>query len=164
MNSRHHRKRLTARAWLAHVLLLLCWTFSSHGMVPALCMAVAVYDGEHAVKVRSTQDGELTVVLCHETAGQPHQHDVLCDLVTAFAVPSLVGDPDHVLCFKSVHDASRLERGVALNLAASCAPMLSSSAAVAWPPVPFSECRRLLEIPAWSPGLALKAGRMIMLC
>lgn len=97
-----------------HWLLLLGWLFSSQGIAPALCLAAAVIDGDHAVKVGASDAG-MTVVLSHDGKTEEelaaHRHDLLCSLLVSLASDSGSGS-DHVLAFRAVDDASRFERGV----------------------------------------------------
>lgn len=103
----HSGHRLPIR--VVHWLLLLGWLFSSQGIAPAICLAAAVFDGDHAVKV-GTSDAGFTVVLSHEgkTAEEMarHEHDLLCALLVSMSGESTKSH-DHVLAFKTVDDALR---------------------------------------------------------
>lgn len=151
---------------VVHACLLLGWLLSSQGVAPALCLAAALYDGEHGVKVGAASDGGTTVVLSHPSAeaGDEH-HDLLCHLLLIFASPPQAGGTDHVLAFKSVDAISRAQRGALVDHQVTIAGGL------------LPECRlrplahrasaspiKNSRAPAWSPALALKAGKTIMLC
>jgi hypothetical protein len=153
---------------LVHGVLLLGWLLSSQGVAPALCLAAALYDGVHGVKVGAASDGGTTVVLSHPTAdaGDEH-HDLLCDLLLVFAAAPERGGADHVLAFKSVDAISRVQRGALID-------QQSKLVCHRLHPVPehtFWQMRRAVvavikpgPAPAWSPGVAMKAGKMVMLC
>jgi len=152
------------------VLLLLGWLFSSHGVAPALCLAAALMDGDHAVKVGLSKEGALTVVLSH--AGKSpaelthHEHNTLCRVLVAFAVTPESAGSDHILAFKPVDDASRIQRlllrtpGIvkmtvpALILACDRTQASAADCAAAG----------RVQRRAWSHGLALKSGRTVMRC
>lgn len=168
MSPRPRHTEHTPFSRLVHLLLLAGWLLSSQGVVPALCLVAAVMDGEHAVKVRASRSGDVSVVLSHEGKGSaetPHQHDPLCALVVVFAQRPVTGEPDHVLAFKSVEDASRTLRGVSMQVrlpvlaAVVFQEMLCRPAAKAHAP----DIVRVTA-PAWSPGLEIKTGRMILRC
>ncbi len=163
---RHHSTPLTR---LVHLLLLVGLLLSSHGIAPAICMAAALIDGDHAVKVGVSTEGGLTVVLSH--AGKStaelthHEHDALCRVLVAFAVAPESAASDHVLAFKPVDDASRTQR------------LLSSMQCIAKTPVPtlILDCNRTkpsfvdevvgrVQRSSWSHGLALKSCRTVMRC
>ena len=152
------------------MLLLLGWLFSSHGVAPALCMAAALMDGDHAVKVGLSKEGALTVVLSHVGKSPAeltqHEHDAICKVLVAFAVTPESAAADHVLAFKPVDDASRIQR------------LLPSTQSIVKMTVPglFLAIERRSQASAaycaagcvqgrvWSQGLALKAGRTVMRC
>lgn len=152
------------------MLLLLGWLFSSHGVAPALCLAAALMDGDHAVKVGLSKEGALTVVLSH--AGKSpaelthHEHNTLCRVLVAFAVTPESAGSDHILAFKPVDDASRIQRlllrtpGIvkmtvpALILACDRTQASAADCAAAG----------RVQRRAWSHGLALKSGRTVMRC
>jgi hypothetical protein len=163
---RHDSKPLTR---LVHLLLLVGWLLSSHGIAPTICMVAAVIDGEHAVKVGVSHEGALTVVLSHagKSAAEltAHEHDALCRMLVAFAEAPAPGVSDHVLAFKPVDDASGTQR------------LLSSMQSVGktTPPPLLLVFSRIKTSPAddvggrvqrrsWSHGLALKSGRTVMRC
>jgi len=164
--NRHHSTPLSR---LVHLLLLFGWLLSSQGIAPAVCMAAALLDGDHAVKVGASKDGALTVVLSH--AGKSHaelsrhEHDALCRVLLAFAVAPETAVSDHVLAFKPVQDASRSHRLLQIshvNLKAPAPlPLLSFSR----PRMSFAD-KPGRETPrnSWSQGLALKTGRTVMRC
>lgn len=167
MNSHRHDSKPLVR--LVHLLLLTGWLLSSHGIAPAICMAAAMIDGDHAVKVGVSNKGALTVVLSH--AGKSaaeltvHEHAALCRVLVAFAEAPVSNAADHVLAFKQVDDASRAQR------------LMTSTQGIAKAAVPshvVAHCRitkptvnavvgRLYRS-SWSQGLALKSGRTVMRC
>ncbi len=106
-------KRTPAKPFyrFVHLLLLIGWLFSSQGVVPAICLAAAVLDGDHSVKVGARISG-MTVVLSHEGKSPSelaaHQHDLLCKFLVSLAEQSS-REQDHILSFKAVDDASRSE-------------------------------------------------------
>ena len=151
------------------MLLLLGWLFSSHGVAPALCMAAALMDGDHAVKVGLSKEGALTVVLSHDGKSPAeltqHEHDALCRVLVAFAVTPESAGADHILAFKPVDDASRTLRllpstqgNVSIQV-----PMVILARALAQPPAANCAAGRVLGR-AWSQGLAMKSGRTVMRC
>jgi hypothetical protein len=163
---RHHSTPLTR---LVHVLLLLGWLFSSHGVAPAICMAAALMDGDHAVKVGLSKEGALTVVLSH--AGKSpaeltqHEHDALCRVLVAFAVTPESAASDHVLAFKPVDDASRTQR--LLPSAQRIVKMTVPALFLAFerPKASAADCAAgCVQGRARSHGLALKSGRTVMRC
>ena len=168
MTTSHHLHQHSTLRRTVHVLLLLGWLLSSHGVAPALCLVAALVDGDHVVKVGVSVEGEMTVVLSHAVdsqAGSLNDHDLLCSILMVFAQEPPFGTPDHILAFKSVNDASRAERG---------ASSVHTVAKIVPPPVFVLQTQVLAPVlacvgarapaPVWSPGLALRAGRMIMLC
>lgn len=159
-----HRRQPHARtpfARLVHALLLLAWLLSSQGIAPAFVLAAVTMDGDHAVKVGASSNGDLTVVLAHDTA-PAKAHDPLCALIVAFAAQSSDEHPDHVLSFKTVEDASRrvLEDAPSIDLAT---PVVSFeiSLPVMNPPAPAIQ---RTPAPVWSPGLDVKTAKTILLC
>ena len=152
-----------------HLLLLIGWMLSSHGIAPAVCMAAAMIDGDHAVKVGVSTKGALTVVLSH--AGKSaaeltvHEHDALCRVLVAFAEAPSSNAADHVLAFKQVDDASRTQRlmtsthGIAK---AAVSSYVVVSCRITKPAVIAAAGR--LPQSSWSQGLALKSGRIVMRC
>jgi len=151
-----------------NVLLLLGWLLSSHGVAPALCLAAALVDGDHVVKVGASMEGEMTVVLSHDVDSQVvsyNDHDLLCSILMVFAQKPPFGTPDHILAFESVDDAPRAVRD---------ANSVHSVAKIVTPPVFTLQTQVLAPVlagvgarapaPVWSPGLALRSGRTIMLC
>lgn len=163
---RHNPKPLTR---LVHLLLLVGWLFSSHGIAPAVCMAAAVLDGDHAVKVGQANDGVLTVVLSHagKSAAEltAHEHDALCRMLVAFSAAPSSGGTDHVLAFKPVDDASRTQRPLPSMQSIVCT--VAPSWVVVFSPAKISQVDSLAGYArryAWSQGLALKAGRTVMRC
>jgi hypothetical protein len=163
---RHHPTPLTR---LVHVLLLLGWLFSSHGVAPAICMAAALMDGDHAVKVGLSKEGALTVVLSHDGKSPAeltqHEHDALCRVLVAFAVTPESAGADHILAFKPVDDASRTLRLLSStqgNVSIQ-APMFILARALAQPPAANCAAGRVLGR-VWSQGLAMKSGRTVMRC
>lgn len=168
MTPRLHRLDHTPFSRLVHLLLLAGWLLSSQGVIPALCLAAALVDGDHAVKVRVLPSGDFSVVLSHE--GQEgtaifHQHDPLCSLVVAFAQKPVAGEPDHVLSFKSLEDASRTLRRpsiqVYLPVLAVTISLERHCQSVARAPVSIITH---VQAPAWSPGLEIKTSRTILRC
>ena len=150
---------------VVHLFLLLGWLLSSHGLAPAFCLDAAKYDGSHRVKVCASSSGELTVVLSHEDMLAQHKaHDLLCDFLMVFAAPKTANGSDHILAFKTVDVVSRSLHGM-LVYQRTDYPSQSCLQAFPW----VTGKRELVSIwrinaPAWSPGLALKAGKTIMLC
>lgn len=167
MKSHRHDSKPLVR--LVHLLLLIGWMLSSHGIAPAVCMAATMIDGDHAVKVGVSNKGALTVVLSH--AGKSaaeltvHEHDALCRVLVAFAEAPASNAADHVLAFKQVDDASRAQRLMTSTQG------LAKAALVAHVVIP---CRIIkpaviasigrLPQSSWSQGLALKSGRTVMRC
>lgn len=168
MNLCLHRADHTPLSRLVHLLLLIGWLLSSQGVVPALCLVAAVVDGEHAVTVRASKSGDVSVVLSHEgqeNAATPHHHDPLCALVVAFAQKPVAGEPDHVLAFKSVEDASRTLRRAAMELKLPALMVTVSSGTLAQPATKtHASVIRRVWAPAWSPGIEIKTRRMILRC
>jgi len=159
-----HRSQPQARtpfARIVHALLLLAWLLSSQGIAPAMVLAVATMDGDHAVKVGASPQGDVTVVLAHADSAI-REHDPLCALIVAFAETSSEADADHVLSFKAVEDASRrvLEDLTIIDLSVPLVPLPINLPVMA-PPVLLKQGTLA---PAWSPGLELKAGKTVMLC
>jgi hypothetical protein len=164
-----HRHDPSPLTRLVHLLLLLGWLLSSHGIAPALCMAAAVIDGDHAVKVGVSKEGALTVVLSHagKSAAEltAHEHDALCCVLVAFAAAPSPGAPDHVLAFNPVDDASSLQRLLpSLQSVAKAAPPLQASTFFRIK-TSSSNCksRQMLSCSS-SQGLVLKSGRTVMRC
>jgi hypothetical protein len=159
-HERHPLKRIV------HLFLLLGWLLSSQGVAPAFCLAAAQFDGGHRVKVGASTSGELTVVLSHESVVHEHaDHDLLCEMLMVFAVTPAFGGTDHILAFKSVDVISRVQRDAlnhqaVVHLRPSVAPFILVHR--------FAPCAvvsiKNVRAPAWSSGLALKAGKTIMLC
>jgi hypothetical protein len=168
MSPRSRHTEHTPFSRLVHLVLLAGWMLSTQGGAPALCLAAAVMDGEHAVKVRASQSGDVSVVLSHEggqDAAISHQHDPLGALVVAFSQKPAEGEPDHVLSFKSVEDASRTLRRASIQVS------LPAFVLVASPGSPCLSPKRVrvsssaqFQAPAWSPGLEIKTSRMILRC
>jgi len=166
---RHDSKPLNR---LVNLLLLLGWLLSSQGVAPAICMAAALIDGDHHVKIGQANNGALTVVLSHEGKSAEellsHQHDVLCRMLVAFAKVPSPNDTDHVLAFKPVEDAARAQRlasavGGAARTGAVIVHMVTAShfdfkacapGGVTWQ---MRKC-------TWCQGVAMKAGRVVMRC
>jgi len=168
MSPRPRHTEYTPFSRLVHLLLLVGWLLSSQGVVPALCLVAAVMDGEHAVKVRASRSGDVSVVLSHEGRGRaaiPHQHDPLCTLVVAFAQRPVAGEPDHVLAFKSVEDASRTLRRASMQVKL---PVLTAvfHRTTFCQPITKAHAPIITRVwaPAWSPGLEIKTGRTILRC
>jgi hypothetical protein len=164
-----HRHHSTPLSRLVHLLLLLGWLLSSHGIAPAICMAAALIDGDHAIKVGVSNEGSLTVVLSH--AGKStaelthHEHDALCRVLVAFAVAPESAASDHVLAFKPVDDASRTQRLLPAMqfIAKSAVPSLVLDCNRTKPSLADGVVGRVQRRP-WSHGLALKSGRTVMRC
>jgi len=142
-------------------MLIFAWLFSSQGIAPALVLAAATVDGDHAVKVGASEKGDLTVVLAHEGAPAA-EHDALCALIVAFAHTSLGLHADHVLSFKTVEDASRrvLEDVAPASLPAPEA-VLQIERVVKIPP---RRAAHPFIVRPWSPGLDMKGGCTVLLC
>lgn len=159
LRSQPHARTPFAR--FVHALLLLAWLLSSQGVAPGFVLAAATMDGDHAVKVGTASNGDLTVVLAHEAAPK-EEHDALCALIVAFAANTSEEHPDHVLSFKAVEDASRrvLEDAPPVDLSAPVV-LLDILWLVMNPPVLL---KQRTMAPAWSPGLELKAAKTVMLC
>lgn len=164
---RHDSKPLNR---LVNLLLLLGWLLSSHGVAPAVCMAAALLDGDHEVKVGVASNGALAVVLSHEGKSaaelMSHQHDALCRMLMAFAKTPESKAGDHVLAFKPVDDAARAQR---LAAAGSCEAKTQAPAVVVqvfYAAKPVSQEGRVWQArcSTWSQGQALKAGRVVMRC
>ncbi len=162
---RHHQERHSLQR-IVHLCLLLGWMLSSHGFAPAVCLVAAHFDGAHRVNAGATFNGEPTVVLSHESAeNELRAHDLLCDFLLVFAAQPLAVGADHVLTFRSMDVVSRAQPGVLVKLQA---PPLCLPSAIFMPSWQEGQrahvSTRKVHAPAWSPGLALKAGRTIMLC
>ncbi|MFC5454490.1 hypothetical protein [Prosthecobacter fluviatilis] len=164
---RHHSRPLTR---LVHLLLLAGWLLSSQGIAPAICMAAALIDGDHAVKVGVSNEEGLTVVLSH--AGKStaelsrHQHDALCRFLMAFAVTPESSASDHILAFKSVDEASRAQQqqqSPTQGIAQTVIPVTVLDCRFARPSPDQAVAARLLR-GSWSHGLALRSGRTVMRC
>lgn len=166
MNSPRQSQMLGPLMRTVHWLLLLGWLFSSQGIAPALCLAAAFIDGDHAVKVGASDAG-MTVVLSHDGKTEEelatHRHDLLCSLLVSLAGDSGSGR-DHVLAFRAVDDASRFERGVLFK-----APVAVSLTL-------WGTLERARVVPGWTCGIkrahdasrfvasARPAGIRVMLC
>ena len=167
MKSHRHDSKPLVR--LVHLLLLIGWMLSSHGIAPAVCMAAAMIDGDHAVKVGVSNKGALTVVLSH--AGKSaaeltvHEHDALCRVLVAFAEAPASNAADHVLAFKQVDDASRAQRLMTSTQGIAKAAVVAHvvvHTSITKPAV-IAVVGRLPQS-SWSQGLALKSGRTVMRC
>lgn len=168
MKSSCHQQATAPLTQAVHVLLLLGWLLSSHGLAPAVSLVAAWMDGRHAVKVGASSEGAVTVVLSHElpvNSAEAHEHEALDLLIAVFAPASTMDKADHVLSFKEVEDAARMLRRLSLDQEA-----LSVVAPLAWTWLEMpslaapAQVVRHTQAPAWSPGLELKAGMTIMLC
>ena len=164
-----HRHPSTPSSRLVHLLLLLGWLLSSHGIAPAICMAAALIDGDHAVKVGVSNEGALTVVLSH--AGKSpaeltrHQHDVLCRVLVAFAETPESGASDHILAFKPVNDASSTQRLLPSMPGVHKTAATSLVLACFLPKPSFADgTAGRVQRSSWSHGLALNSGRTVMRC
>ena len=166
---RHDSKPLNR---LVNLLLLLGWLLSSQGVAPVICMAAALIDGDHHVKIGQANNGALTVVLSHEGKSAEellsHQHDVLCRMLVAFAKAPSPNDTDHVLAFKQVEDAARAQR-----LASAAGGAAKTEAVIMHlglaSPFDFKACAPgsvpwQMRKCCWSQGVAMKAGRVVMRC
>jgi hypothetical protein len=153
---------------LVHLLLLVAWLLSSQGVVPALCLLAAVADGEHAVQVRATLSGDVSVVLSHDeknAAASPHQHDPLCALVVIFAQKPAAGEVDHILAFKSVEDSSRTLRRSSMDTKLPALAAVPVSVVTCWlQSKSGGQSAPRIQAPAWSPGLHIKTSRTILRC
>lgn len=152
---------------LVHLLLLVAWLLSSQGVVPALCLLAAVADGEHAVQVRATLSGDVSVVLSHDgkAAATPHQHDPLCALVVIFAQKPAAGEVDHILAFKSVEDSSRTLRRSSMDTKLPALAAVPVSVVACWlQSKSGGQSFTRIQAPAWSPGLHIKTSRTILRC
>lgn len=151
------------------MLLLLGWLLSSHGIAPAICMAAALIDGGHAVKVSVSNEGDMSVVLSH--AGKStaeltrHEHDALCRVLVAFAVAPASAVSDHVLAFKPVDDASLTPRLLSAmqGIAKMAAPLLVLDCNLTKPSFAAGVVGRV-QRSSWCHALALKSGRTVMRC
>ena len=164
-----YRHQSTPLTRLVHVLLLLGWLFSSHGVAPAICMAAALMDGDHSVKVGLSKEGALTVVLSHagKSAAEltQHEHDALCKVLVAFAVTPESAGADHILAFKPVDDASRIQRLLASTPSIVKMAVPALFLAFERPQASAADCAAgRVQGRAWSHGLALKSGRTVMRC
>ncbi len=155
---------------LVNLLLLLGWLLSSHGVAPAICMAAALLDGDHEVKIGVSNNGAMAVVLTHEGKSAAelisHQHDALCRMLMAFAKAPASNAGDHVLAFKPVDDAARAQR---LAAAASCevktkAPVVVVQGFYVAKPAFHEGIVWQVRRSTWSQGQALKTGRVVMRC
>jgi hypothetical protein len=163
---RHDSKPLIR---LVHLLLLLGWLFSSNGVAPAICMTAALIDGDHAVKVGLSKEGGLTVMLSH--AGKSpaelthHEHDALCRVLVAFAVTPDSAMSDHVLAFKPVDDASRIQRLLpgTQSIVKMAVPMQVLACDPSKPSAAYSMAGRV-QRRSWSHGFAMKSARTVMRC
>ncbi|MDI1310955.1 hypothetical protein [Prosthecobacter sp.] len=162
-----HRHHSTPSSRLVHLLLLFGWLLSSHGIAPAICMAAALADGDHAVKVGVSNEGAVTVVLSH--AGKStaelshHEHDALCSVLIAFAVAPESSASDHVLAFQQVDDSRTQQQSAIQDLANTAAPLLVMDCTLSKPSVTAALVGRM-QRSSWSRGLALKSGRTVMRC
>ena len=168
MNYKSHPRTLSPLKRAVHVCLLLGWLLSSNGVAPGLCLAAALVDGDHVVKVGASVEGEMTVVLSHAMDSQTssyNDHDLLCSILMVFAQETPFGTRDHILAFKSVDDASRADRGAcSVHTVAKLVPLpVFTLQPQVLAPVRAGAATHAPS-PVWSPGLALQAGRMIMLC
>ncbi|MBB5034432.1 hypothetical protein [Prosthecobacter vanneervenii] len=164
---RHDSKPLNR---LVNLLLLLGWLLSSHGVAPAVCMAAALLDGDHEVKIGVSNNGAMAVVLTHEGKSAAelisHQHDALCRMLMAFAKTPASNAGDHVLAFKPVDDAARAQR---LATAGSCeakmkAPVEGVLCFYAAKPACHHGIVWQVRHSTWSQGQSLKTGRVVMRC
>lgn len=161
MNAHRHDSPPFAR--LVHLLLLLGWLFSSHGIAPAVCMMAAMLDGDHAVRVGVSNEGAMTVVLSHagKSAAEltAHEHDALCRMLVAFAEAPASNAADHILAFKTVDDTSRTQR-----LLLSLPVMVKTLAVVHIVTFHPHVIGRQVQRCTWSHALTLKSGRTVMRC
>jgi hypothetical protein len=152
-----------------HLLLMLGWLLSSHGIAPVVFMAAALIDGDHAVKVGVSNEGTLTVVLSH--AGKSpaelthHEHDALCRVLVAFAATPESAFSDHVLAFKPVDDASRIQQQLLATqfIAKTVPPLLVLDCNFTKPSLADGSVGRV-QRSSWSHGSSLKSGRTVMRC
>ncbi|WP_395745024.1 hypothetical protein [Prosthecobacter sp.] len=164
-----HRHESTPLVRLVHLLLLAGWLLSSHGVAPAVCLAAAVLDGDHAVKVGRARDGSLTVVLSHEGKScselMAHQHDALCRMLVAFAKAPASGAEDHVLAFKPVNDASRTHRPLpSMGTVGKASAPLQVLAFNPFKTPAASHAGAPVRRDPWSREIALKPLRTVMRC
>lgn len=164
----HQRQGLSLLTRAVHVWLLLGWLLSAHGLAPAFALTTAWAHGGHGVKVGASLEGAVTVVLTHDGGSLPseeHEHEALGVFIAVFGGTVDTDRPDHILSFQSVDDVSRIllrfsALGEMIDLSVPLAGTLFKQ--------PFMArrthvvCRH--EAPAWSPGLAMKAGKTLMRC
>lgn len=155
---RHDSKPLNR---LVNLLLLLGWLLSSHGVAPAICMAAALLDGDHEVKVGVSNNGAMAVVLTHEGKSAAelisHQHDALCRMLMAFAKTPASNAGDHVLAFKPVDDAARAQRlaAAASSEVKTKAPVVVVQGLCTTKPSSTLGMARQVRRSTWSQGQAL---------
>lgn len=168
MTSPRSRRCTSPFARVMHGLVLLGWLLSSNGLAPAFTLAAATLDRCHRVKVASSSEGEVHVVLSHpggEATHAIHEHSGLTTLMMMFAQPTGSPQSDHVLAFRAMEDLGRpSERDV--TLAAMSVPALSLDYVLARLPeiIWRKNMPRVPKAPAWSPGVELKARKTLLQC
>ena len=154
---------------MVNVLLLLGWLLSSNGLAPALTLLAANLDRCHHVKVGSTSEGEMRVVLSHEaqkaSQGGAHVHSRLTTLMLVFAQTATSQKSDHILAFQSIEDLGRPTERDMLSAATSIPAATVQYRLVKLPAAPRREPMvRSHQAPMWSPGVQLKAGKTLLQC
>lgn len=169
MTTRRNKHISSPVTRMVNVFLLLGWLLSSNGLAPALTLLAASLDHCHQVKVGSSSEGELRVVLSHEakqaSQSSAHVHSRLTTLMLVFAQTAASQRSDHVLAFKSIEDLRRPTERDMLSVATTI-PAVVMRHVLAKPPAPPRHERilRHQQAPAWSPGAQLKAGRTLLQC
>lgn len=169
MTARRNEHLSSPLVRMVNVFLLLGWLLSSNGLAPALTLLAASLDRCHQVKVGSTSEGELRVVLSHEgkqtSQGGAHVHSRLTALMLFFAQAAPSQKSDHILAFQSIEDLRRPTERDMLSVATTI-PAAAVRHMLVKLPVP-PRCERILrsqQAPVWSPGAQLKAGRTLLQC
>lgn len=153
---------------MVNVWLLLGWLLSSNGLAPALTLLAASLDRCHQVKVGSSSEGQVRVVLSHEGmdgSQAVHVHSRLTTLMIVFAQAATSQQSDHILAFQSIEDLGRPTERDMLSVATSIPAAAVQYVLVKWPAPPRRERMLLREqAPVGSPGVQLKAGKTLLQC
>lgn len=153
---------------MVNVFLLLGWLLSSNGLVPALTLLAANLDRCHHVKVGTSSEGKVRVVLSHEgmdASQEVHVHSRLTTLMIVFAQTATSQKSDHILAFQSIEDLGRPTQRDMLSAATSIPAATVQYRQVKLPAAPRREPMvRSQQAPVWSPGVQLKAGKTLLQC
>jgi hypothetical protein len=163
MNRHLHPHTLLPSPRRARLWLLLVWLLSSHGLGPVLMAAAAQATGEHMLKLCSSRHGEMQVVLGHQRSASPFASGK--EEVRPAATPA---QPDHVIQFRSVEDASAQPRRTTTARQAAQPIILSPAFAPVLRRLPDTFAPdlgiQIQRAPAFSAGPHVRASRTVNLC